>query len=226
MIALITHTAGRRLPAPLRRLATPLRKLSEDIAGNSITEFALILPILITLGMYGMETAYMATINMQVSQIAQSVADNGSRMEQTSNSGVSPTVTETDINSVMTGATLQGANINLSTRGKVFLSSLEVKPSTSPAQQYIHWQRCTGSYSANSSYGVEGTVVTNMGNGVTKITAPSGTAVMFAEVHYQYRGLFGSLFVQPMVFRQEAAVMMRDDRNLTAGLTGTKTAVC
>ncbi len=219
MIAVWKNNMGQKLPASLRHLCA-------DKAGNSITEFALVLPILITLGMYGMETAYMATINMQVSQIAQSVADNASRMEQTSNSGVSPTVTETDINSVMTGASLQGANIGLATKGKVILSSLEIKPSTSPAQQYIHWQRCTGGYSSNSSYGAEGAVVTNMGNGVVKITAPVGTAVMFAEVHYQYRGLFGSLFVQPMVFRQEAAVMMRDDRNLTAGITGTKTANC
>jgi len=65
-----------------------------------------------------------------------------------------------------------------------------------------------------------------MGSGASKATATAGSSVMFVEVYYQYKSLFGTLFVKPMMFHQEAAFLIRDDRNLTAGLSGTKTANC
>ena len=49
---------------------------------------------------------------------------------------------------------------------------------------------------------------------------------MFVEVYYRHTGLFGSMFIKPMVFHQEAAFLIRDDRNLTNGLSGTATATC
>jgi len=212
-------------PVHRRHLATAIR-LRASRSGLAAVEFALALPILMTLGMYGAEIAYMASVNMQVSQIAQSVADNASRMEQTNNSGVTPTVTETDIDSVMEGAVEQGRTIDLEEHGRVILSSLEKDSAT--GKQFIHWQRCTGKLEAVSAYGddmsqngLSGKSINGMGMGATKISANSGSAVMFAEVYYDYRGLFGSMFVKPTRFREEAAFLIRDIRNLTPGVAGT-----
>ncbi|MGC4250454.1 MAG: pilus assembly protein TadE [Sphingobium sp.] len=202
-----------------------LLNLARDRQGIAMTEFALVLPVLLVLGMYGAEIAYMTITHMKVSQIALSVADNAARMEQSDNSGTSPTVTEADVNSVLTGAQLEGEGISLAAKGKVILSSLEVKSGTTDTQ-YIHWQRCTGDLAATSAYGTEGSTVTSLGSGSTKGTAPSGSAVMFVEVYYRYTGLFGDLFVSPTTFHQEGAFLMRDDRDLASGLTGTKTAAC
>ncbi|MBA4353768.1 MAG: pilus assembly protein TadE, partial [Novosphingobium sp.] len=56
----------------------------------------------------------------------------------------------------------------------------------------------------------------------TKVTATSGsTAVMFVEVYYSYTGLVGQMFVSNRVLRKEGAFLIRDERNLTPGVTGT-----
>lgn len=185
----------------------------------------MILPVFLTLGLYGAEVAQMTVANLQVSQIALSVADNASRLGQTDNSGVTPTITESDVDGVLYGALQQGASLGLATRGRVILSSLEKDATT--GKQYIHWQRCRGSLARTSAYGNDGllnglvgAVITGLGGGTQKVTANSGSAVMFAEVYYQYRGMLGSMFVGTITMKREAAFIIRDDRNLTPGLTG------
>ena len=134
-------------------------------------------------------------------------------------------MTESDVNAVLAGGRMESNSLAIAARGKIILSSIEVRPGTA-STQYIHWQRCTGGYSASSAYGAEGATVTSLGSGSGHVTAASGSAVMFVEVFYQHTGLFGTLFVQPMQFHQEAAFLIRDDRNLTNGLSGPRTATC
>lgn len=206
----------------------PLRRRRSDSSfwGNllhcrkavSVTEFALILPVFTLMGMYGTEVAYMATVNMQMSQLASSTADNASRIGQTNNSAVTPTVSEQDIDAIMFGARSQGRYNNFEQNGRLILTSLEVHPGS--GKQWIHWQRCTGSLQRTSAYGndttqngVNGAVLSGMGQGNT-ITAESGKAVMYVEVYYRYSGLFGRMFVNNPIFRKEAAFIVRDNRNL------------
>ena len=216
----------------VRRLAPAgalLRRLHRDTAGNSLIEFAVALPLLITLGMYGTELAYMATTNMQVSQMAMAVADNASRLGQTENSAVSPTITNKDIDSVMTGAIQQGASINFQANGRIILSSLEEHQTSK--RQYIHWQKCRGSLVQASSYGPAfygstGTAIAGLGQSGPPIKAQPNSAVMFVEAYYSYKPLFGTMFVNNVRFRQEAAFIIRDDRSLNpngpdnTGVTG------
>jgi hypothetical protein len=201
---------GRGVAPSLAGLAARLRK---DKGGVSILEFALVLPILLTVGLYGTELAYMAMVNMEVSQIATAVADNASRLGQTDNSAVAPTVNESQVDSVMAGALAEGEAFDFEKNGRVILSSLEKNPSNN--QQYIHWQRCRGSYIKASAYGPQGTYVSGMGEGASSITALDNSAVMFVEVYYKYQPLFGNMFAENTVFRQEAAFMVRDDRDLS-----------
>jgi Flp pilus assembly protein TadG len=206
------------------------RRLKRDVSGVALIELALTFPILTTIGMYGVEISYMSSVNMQVSQLALTMADNASRLQQTNNNTVAPTVTEADITSIMSGAMQQGANIDIQSKGRIILSSLEKDPTT--GKQFIHWQRCRGALAVTSAYGndsnlngLSGPVLNSMGQGATKITANTGIAVMFVEVIYDYDGLFGTLFVNQTRFRQEAAFIVRDVRDLRAsnqpGITGT-----
>ena len=227
-----------RLNRKLRIAARRVRRLGRGegtgSAGVAIMEFALVLPVLITLGFYGTEVAYMATINMQISQMATSAADNASRLGQTDNSAVAPTVTAAQVDSVMTGALLQGSSFSFSTRGRIIISSLERDVSTN--REYIHWQRCRGSLARTSYYGAQGyglTGATLDGMGATnhKIHAPaivSGAttgAVMYVEVFYSYNPLFGNVFVRPTEFHREAALLVRDDRNMTV-IPGNGSSAC
>ena len=212
-----------RHPFAAPRLA--LRRLLRDQRGVSLIEFAMILPLFMLMGMSGIEFAYLATVDMQVSQTAVSLADNASRLGQTDNSAVTPTVTEADIDSIIAGAMRQGESIHLGERGRVILSSVEYDAAT--GRQYIHWQRCAGDLNKQSIYGNQGS---NNGLGANRITgvgransirAVSGSAVMVAEIYYEYESLIGGNVINAGSIRQEAVFAIRDDRNLTPGVTGT-----
>lgn len=199
--------------------------MARNASGAAAVEFALILPIMLIMGLYGTEIANMASANILVSQMALSVTDNASRLGQTDNSGVTPTITESDVDGILYGALRQGASLGFSTKGRVILTSLE--KDTGTGKQYIHWQRCRGSLAKTSAYGndstangLNGAVITGLGSGTQKVTAKTGSAVMFAEVYYQYRGVFGSMYVGTITMKREAAFIVRDDRNLTPALTG------
>ncbi len=207
------------------RIARRLPLLRRDEEAVSTLEFALILPLFITLGLTGVEMAYMATVNMQVSQTAISLADNASRLGQTDNSSVTPTVTEADIDSIMGGALRQGESFDLEENGRIILSSLEFDEAT--GRQYIHWQRCRGDLDRDSLYGDDGdnnglgsTTIAGVGTADNQIRAAEGSAVMVAEIYYNYDGIIGGTIGETAEFRQEAIFTIRDDRNLTPGVTG------
>lgn len=209
-------------PSTIRGACRFARRLGRDRRGVSVIEFALVMPVLIVLGLYGTEIAYMAMVDMQVAHIATAVADNASRLGQTDNSAVVPSVTESMIDSVMSGALAEGEGINIATNGRIILSSLEYQTTTK--RQYIHWQRCRGGLARTSNYGPAGTGLTGatlagMGKTGHLVTAIANSAVMYTEVTYQHHGLFGSMFVGDPVFHHEAAYLIRDDRDLT-GVTG------
>lgn len=203
---------------------TFLRRLLADRSAVSILEFAFVLPVLLTLGLFGAEIARMASTNMRVSQIAISVADNASRLGQTDNSGVQPTITEANVDAILGAAMRDGAAINLQSQGRIILSSLEYDAGQD--RQFIHWQRCRGDRRTASSYGPEdpnltGTPITGMGTVDHRITAQTGQSVMFVEIVYTYDSLFDNPFgTGNKTLRKEAAFLTRDDRNLGPGLTG------
>ncbi|WP_225207712.1 TadE/TadG family type IV pilus assembly protein [Novosphingobium huizhouense] len=213
----------RQVRPALARLAIGLGR---DRSGAALIEFAIALPVLISFGMFATEVANITMVDMQLSEIALAVADNASRLGQADNSSVTPTIAETDVDSVMKGASEAGKSITLSTNGRVILSSLE--KDTTTGKQFIRWQRCSGSLVATSAFGndttangLNGPAIAGVNMGQATLTADTGSAVMVAEVYYRYTGLFGSFFFAPFTMRQQAAFLIRDQRNLAVGLTGT-----
>lgn len=203
-----------------------LRRLIQRCDAVATTEFALVVPLFMTLGMYGAEIAWMNAAAMEASQVALALADNASRLGQTDNSGVTPTITTSDVESVLKGALEEGENIALAENGRVILSSLEVHPVT--GRQYVHWQQCMGGGKQKSSHGkpdLTGSALSKIAPGISlggrTITSPNKSAVMVAEVWYEYHGLFGTMFVKPITIHEQAAVIARDDRNVGPGLSGT-----
>lgn len=210
------------------RLTEFVRHLRSNEKGISLVEFALVLPVLLTLGLYGTEIARMATVNMTVSQIALSLADNAARLGQTDNSGVTPTITEDNVDSVLAGALRDGRSIDLEANGRLILSSLEYDDFT--GDQIIAWQRCKGAATVDSVYGPEGTTGSTfkgMGDPTSLIKAKTGQAVMYVEIQYTYKALFENPFGSgDRILRKEAAFLIRDDRSLDPGLTGTDKNTC
>ena len=220
-------------PSNARRLCGMLVRVHTDRGGLALLEFALGLPLVLTLGLYGVETANLALANLRVSQIALNLADNASRVGLTSNL-TTVQLREVDMNDVLQAARIQGARINLSKYGRVIVSSLEEKSGT----QRIHWQRCFGLMKGTgyeSSYGTtkvtdgtddkpatQGTDVSTgkgsdagMGDSGAKVVAPSNSGVMFVEVNYQYQPIAPNWLTGPKRLHYIASFIVRDNRDFT-----------
>lgn len=203
------------------------RRLWRNRSGVALIEFAFSLPIVLGIGMYGVETANLALTNLRISQIALSLADNASRVGTMSTLNTVQ-LREVDLNDVFQATRLQGAGIKLTTFGRVILSSLENPSGT----QNIHWQRCIGLMRGtgyDSSYGTTttsagtdattgnaGTAAPNgMGDAGEMVIAPSGSGVMFVEINYLYQPVVGSwLFGTPRI-HYIASFIVRDNRDFS-----------
>lgn len=191
-------------------------RLLRNTRGVALIEFAYSLPLLMVMGLGGAEVMNYAVTHMRVSQIAVSLADNASRAKQEIVSGV-PRMREYDVNEAFLAAALQGGNLDMQANGRMILSSLQTNESDG---QWIQWQRCFGDADYASTNGVEGDGATGtgfagMGDEDRRVTAEEGFAVMFAEVVYEYEPLILDRFISDAPIRKEAAMYVRDDRDLT-----------
>ncbi len=205
-----------------------LRRFREDRSGVTLLEFAFGLPMFLTAGMWGVELTNLAITHQRLSQLALELADNASRVGLYSNQATVQ-LREVDLNDVLQATRAHGSNIDLTTNGRVILSSLENVNGT----QRIHWQRCIGAKSGvgyDSSYGTTttsagtttnpgdaGTLApTGMGEAGAKVNAPANSAVMFVEVNYLYTPLIGNgWFASPRRLQYVASFIVRDNRDLT-----------
>nr|WP_305958715.1 hypothetical protein [Aurantiacibacter sp. 219JJ12-13]MDP5262078.1 hypothetical protein [Aurantiacibacter sp. 219JJ12-13] len=185
-----------------------------------MTEFALTFPFILGVGLMGMEVANRVLVQMQVSQLANLIADNASRIGEESMLE-DRKIYEGDINDLFYGAHLQGGeSIDLYEHGRVILSSLEVVPGTDD-QQYIHWQRCIGKKHHSASYGEAGdgrtsNTLAGMGPAGEEVIAFDDEAVMFVEVSYDYQSIIGEPFTfDDGAITAIASYTVRADRDLT-----------
>jgi hypothetical protein len=204
-----------KTPPLALRFAGSLRDCRSGVA---FLEFAFALPVVLALGLLGLETANYAMSNLRVSNIAMLTSDNASRVRDS--------IDEADIVELMTGAKMSGSNINFAQNGRIILTDLE-RHSTS-ALQWVRWQRCDGALNyaptptALRPMTSAGTVITNgteiyntdrittssapssetkaslasVGTGANVISANAGTAVMVVEVAYNYQPVIPNSFLQ------------------------------
>lgn len=191
-----------------------LRRLRDDTSGVAMVEFALSVPFLLTFGLWGAETANLALTQMRVAQLAVMMADNASRVGNTT-ALESRRVYESDINDIFAGAHLQTRKIGFFNHGRAIISSLEMKNN----KQYIHWQRCKGLANVASDYGGEGTGLTShlagMGPAGEEVTASPGEAVIFVELTYTYQPLISNFFSSSQPIKSQSSFIVRDKRDLT-----------
>lgn len=201
----------------IRRQPAPLRSLVRSRRAVALIEFALGLPIFLMLTLTGAELTNYIITKMRISQVALQVADNAARMGSGSLLSAK-TVSETDINDLLTGADLQAGNLALYTHGRVIVSDLEPvsSPNTDPPKYKIGWQRCRGSATHASSYGEAGdTNLSGMGPAGRQAFAPDNGAAMFVEVYYRYQPLVQASLAPSETIVETASMMVRDRRDLS-----------
>ncbi|WP_229664519.1 TadE/TadG family type IV pilus assembly protein [Sphingomonas metalli] len=233
-------TARARIATGLRALR---RRLRHDRRGTALMEFAFTLPLVLTVGGWGTELAWLAITNLRISQLALNLADTASRVGASGSNGVTQ-LREADINDTFTGIRLSSGTMALGANGRVILSSLENTKQSYDTDytQRIHWQRCFGMKSGtgyDSSYGTAPpaagtdatqanagtTTTTGMGDAGFKVMAPQNSSVMFVEINYRFQPLFGSLFVAPRIIHYSASLLVRDNRDFTQVYNPTDSAV-
>lgn len=219
------------------------RRLGHDTSGVALLEFAFSLPLVAGVGLYAVEIGNLALMNLRISQVALNLADNASRVGGDAASSTTQQLREIDIVDVFDGIKRYGAGWDLTTRGRVTLSSLE----TTGNVQRIHWQRCIGLKSGagyESSYGATvkadgvtydptagvdtdpgtgdnsashpGTLAPDgMGQTGSKVNAPNGSGVMFVEVNYEYKPIVSSHWLPGGSARIHyiASFVVRDNRD-------------
>lgn len=197
---MLSATPRRTARRALRRL-TRLRGCTSGIA---LTEFAFALPILLGLGLLGLESANYAMAHLRVSNIAMMTADNAARVRES--------IDEADVIELLMGAKMSGSGIRFGENGRIILSSIEVNPAANG--QWIRWQRCDGLRGSVSRYGVQGTGQNNaslqsVGPADNPIAAQPGTAVMVVEVEYDYQPIIPNSFLAGRQIRYESAFNVR-----------------
>lgn len=199
------------------RIAGVLGALRADCQAISAVEFALVAPVLATMGLGSIELANMQLTYMRISQVAITVADNASRAKQSTTNG-GAMMREYDVNDSLTQAEIQYPGLEIFARGRIIVSSLE---RNADGGQWIHWQRCRGTYTTGvSQYGTQGTGATGtafagMGTGANLVAADASSAIMFVEVYYPYRPIFFAIGGGAPTIYRAAAMYVRDDRDLS-----------
>jgi Flp pilus assembly pilin Flp len=209
-------------------LSRPIfRRLRADGSGMAVVEFALALPIVLSVVLAGLELTNFTIAKMRMSQLALQLADNGSRIG-TNSLLTDPQISESQINDMLTGANLQSGGLTLFARGRIIISSLEPDPSNT-GKYYIHWQRCRGAKNVQSSYGKVGVTsgvdkgVNMTGMGPTtpvnrQVTAPTGGGVIYIEIQYDYKPLVFQRLAPANTIREIAAMTVRDKRDFNGNL--------
>jgi hypothetical protein len=197
----------------------PFRSALSDQQGVALTEFALTLPMFLALIMGGIEVTHLALVNLRLSHVAETAADNASR--------VRGQMDETDIEEIFAGIQKEGEPINLDAKGRVILSSVEdnKRPGNGRGQK-VTWQRCSGQKKTPPKYGTEGkgkddnSLKDGIGPTGKKVAAQPGTAVMFVEVTYDYTPAIFDKLIKAREIRYETAFNVRERTEL--GITNVK----
>ena len=204
------------------------RQLPSNSSGVAIIEFAYSLPLLVGLMVGGVELSNYVTTKMRVSQLALLVADQGARI----GSGTllsSKTISETQINDVLTGAGLQASRLNLYSHGRVIVSSIQkdsVNSTPGNNKYHVFWQRCRGvaTYAPLYASAGENNQVGFGPNDNIKAPMDDG-ATIFVEIHYRYQPLIWNRFSNK-TFVEVAAMPVRDRRDLSQVLNTEAASSC
>lgn len=192
-----------------------MRSLRRDKRGMAMVEFALSLPLLMTLILVGLELTNYVLANHRVRQIAAMTADNASRLRSQ--------MSEAYINQLFVGVQKAGAGMDFQTRGRVILSS--VQNNAAADGQWIRWQRCYGSLSRASKYGTQGKGQTDTSlPTINGLVAQPGSAIMYAEAEYQYKPLILSSFLNNRRIVHETAFIVRQRTDFS--ISGSSPATC
>jgi len=222
---------------PLQSIQRQLLRLKRDESALALTEFAFAAPILLLLGMVGIETVNFIAHHQKASQLAVLIADSASRKLER--------VDEQDVAEIFFGAHVSGENYDLGSKGRVILTQLTDNGRVGSSNgNWVRWQRCYGELGEDdnlqSKYGVEGdgennnSLANGMGPTGREVVAYPGAPVNFVEVFLDYEPLIDNDLTRQFYGDTQiyyiAAMMVRErgDQSISNqdGLSNSETWTC
>lgn len=195
-------------------------RLVRDRSGVAMIEFAMALPLLAGVTVYGIEAANMAYAAQIISDIAVQTADSVAR--------VRTSISEKDVTDILYGVKSMGTRLQFAQNGRIIISGLEpvLDSSNAVINHKINWQRCSGALHQNSSYGTAGQEVgaTGMGPDGKKIRLAANSYAIVVEVRYDYQPIISSNLFGPRTLTALSAMMVRERESNSLGTTGTASA--
>ncbi len=156
-----------------------LRRFARDTKGVSAIEFALILPVMVTLYLGGVELSNMAIVHRKAVQVASTAADLVAQDSQISNAEMADVFTA--LNAILSPFS--------PTRATIRITSLTADSSNIAR---VDWSDAQGT----STRGIGSTVTLPVG------LITSGLSVVMAEVTYSYEADYGIFTSEPSVISE------------------------
>jgi len=179
-----------------------LRRLSLAQQGIAMVEFALVLPVLMTLFYGTIEVTRYILITQKVEKLAHSVADMTAQ---------SQTATLATMNQVMAAASDIMSPYTMGVNGRIIISSLYRAPNTANAT--VNWQHTGGgTLTAISQVGAVGATPSMQGG----FTFEERENVISAEVYYRFSPLISTQFFGTTTIYRTAFYKPRFGALLTA----------
>ncbi len=177
------------------------RRFLRAEGGIAIEEFALLLPVLMTLFYGTVEVSRYILITQKVEKLAHTIADVTSQEQ---------TATKTTLDQVLAASGNIMDPYTMTTNGTVFITSLYKAPSANPT---VSWRyQGGGTYSASSKLGTVG----NTPSMPAGFTFDDRENVIAAEVYFQFSPLISSQFFGTTTIYRAAFYKPRFGALLTA----------
>lgn len=168
------------------RPAGTVRRWLHDIRGVAAVEFALLLPVMLTLYIGSVEVTQLLTVDRKVVLLSRTVGDLTTQ---------SSAVTNTDLDAIMNAASSVLAPLSTAT-SQIRITSIAISDSGSadplvPKKATVCWSYHRNWDVNNFAHGTE--LATTLVP--TALRSDSGTSIVLAEVQYPYRPAIGYVLV-------------------------------
>lgn len=162
------------------------RRFLKDSKAGVLIEMAMVTPVLMIILMGGFETARYIYTNQKIQRTAMSLADLAARGK---------TMTAIDINNLFAAADEVAKPFNISSDGRVFVSSVIDDGTGAPE---VAWQRGAGAIAATSTVGIEGGAATIS----DAFLIQNDQSVIVTEIFYDYQPFFASFLTGGTLYHQ------------------------
>ena len=159
----------------------------DDIAGVSVVEFALMLPLMVLVGAGGLELTSLVLANQKIERIASITADNVAR------NTLAPS--EQSFVDTFAGVDEVAEPFDFEENGRIIMTGVIGIPQNGAVVAKVVWQRCSGQLTGiNSTVGREAANPAQWANGdnatlPNNITLLQNQLVIVSEIAYRYEPL-------------------------------------